>query len=526
MHRRRPARAVSVLALSCSIAAGVAAVASSAAAPGAAGQGATRTFAAGSSLPGGAPRLAPSRAPSASTGTIAGARWNVVVVMTDDQNRDQLLDMPKLRRLVTKTGVQYPNAFIPTSTCCPSRASFLTGLYIDRTQVQDNDIVGVGGGYPAFVGNGNERRTLAVALHRAGYTTGLFGKYLNEYGPYFPGHAPPGWDVWRSFTSLGYQGFTASLPGPGGLARPLSPTRVQAYSTTWLGNQAERFIRTAPRSRPLFTMFTPYAPHAPATPEPKYQNTIKDDGWWTRNPGYAERDVSDKPLFVGRNRRRNLDGGAYAALAVRQRETLRSVDDEVGDLVAALKATGRWKKTLFVFMSDNGLMNGVHRLRSKYVPYRRATEVPLIIRYGQDRPPMTDARPAAANVDTAATILQVAGLPQWMARIDGVPLAGPRGRSGVPLAGAKRDGTAYTARPPYCGWRTPHQMFVRWGSGEEEWYDYRVDPYELTNRVKDPSVANRVATMRRAARAACTNPPAGYGPTFDAPKWTYPQRVP
>lgn len=449
---------------------------------------------------------------------VVNKRWNVVVVLTDDQNRDLLADMPNVRRFLIRRGVAYPNAVVPTSTCCPSRASLLTGWYVGGHGVQDNDSVGVPGGYRAFRMFGNEQHSLAVLLRRAGYTTGLFGKYFNQYGDYFRRRKPPGWDAWRPFTTSphggAYRGFrTTTADGE-------HKRSVKAYSTTWLGQRTAEFIRRAPKQRPVFALYAPYAPHGPALARAQYRGSVTDDGWWQRNPAFQEPDVSDKPLYV--QRQKTTPHKDYAQLVVRQRETLRHVDDEVGRLVAALRATGRWQRTLFVFMSDNGVMHGIHRIRSKHVPYRNASDVPLIVRYGRDRRARTDSRVVAANVDLTATILGVAGIRR---RSDGVPLTGRPGRDGVPLQGAQRDSGRYTSRPPYCGWRTATDMFARYGSGEEEYYDYATDPYELDNRVADPAVAARVAVLRRAAARACDPTPAGFGPSFYEPTWVYGERT-
>ena len=46
-----------------------------------------------------------------------------------------------------------------------------------------------------FRAHGDDRSTIATWLHADGYTTGLFGKYLNSY----TGGVPPGWDRWVAF---------------------------------------------------------------------------------------------------------------------------------------------------------------------------------------------------------------------------------------------------------------------------------------------------------------------------------------
>ena len=39
-------------------------------------------------------------------------------------------------------------------------------------------------------------------LHDAGYTTGLVGKYLNDYTVYGNHHVPPGWSTWVAMDSV------------------------------------------------------------------------------------------------------------------------------------------------------------------------------------------------------------------------------------------------------------------------------------------------------------------------------------
>ena len=58
-------------------------------------------------------------------------RPNVVVILTDDQRRGTLAMMPEREKdlLVDRGTERYPRAMVPTSLCCPSRATILTGLY-------------------------------------------------------------------------------------------------------------------------------------------------------------------------------------------------------------------------------------------------------------------------------------------------------------------------------------------------------------------------------------------------------------
>ena len=111
---------------------------------------------------------------------------NVVVIETDDQTVADMAAMPRTRALIGGRGVTFANSVVSLSQCCPSRATLLTGRYAHNH--------GVLGTLPPFGGfarlDGSE--TLPVRLHRAGYATGLIGKYLNGYGTGGRSRCPPG----------------------------------------------------------------------------------------------------------------------------------------------------------------------------------------------------------------------------------------------------------------------------------------------------------------------------------------------
>lgn len=460
--------------------------------------------------------------------------WNIVLIVTDDQPDGTELGMPTVRRELINKGVNYSSGLIPTPVCCPSRASLLTGKFAQGTGVYDNTGGGIPGGNAAFVTNGNELRTFAVALKKQGYRTGLFGKYLNQYGQTYDGFGPPGWDKFVTFTGTSayfkytvtrpYTGRAAKRVRAGGQAFRAPYRQVDTYSTTFFGKETAKFIRSTPRKQPVLAVYTPYAPHLPSTPERKYRKTLSDTGWWLTDPSVMEADVWDKPFYVGQTPVSGaVDRRPLGKRLVKQRESLLSVDDEVSRILFALRQTGRMDRTIVIFTSDNGFMHGQHRLSRKGVPYRGATEVPLIMRVGSGRSSgTTDARAVAANVDLAATVLAIGGADDTT---QGYSLLSEPRRTGVPLLGVASsfDGVS---RPPYCGWRTPTELYVRYGSGEEEFYDYTVDPYELDNAVADPAFAERVEQMRAAARSACSPTPPRFGPSFDEPKWQYGDYVP
>src|SRR4051794_30000045 len=125
----------------------------------------------------------------------AESRPNVVVIMTDDQTAEAMRVMQRTRAAIGDAGATFANAFVNLPLCCPSRATFLTGLYAHNHGVMTNSLPG--GGYYKFNPTYGSRN-LATALQGAGYHTALVGKYMNEYGDREadPAQVPQGWSEW------------------------------------------------------------------------------------------------------------------------------------------------------------------------------------------------------------------------------------------------------------------------------------------------------------------------------------------
>jgi len=94
----------------------------------------------------------------------------------------------------------------------------------------------------------------------------------------------------------------------------------------------------------------------------------------------------------------------------------------VGSVVAALAAQGVERSTYVVFLSDNGLFLGEHRLGDKRLAYEESLRVPLVFAGGDVTAHRVQAM--ALNLDLAPTIVDLAGVP--------VP-ANMQGRSLAPI---------------------------------------------------------------------------------------------
>jgi arylsulfatase A-like enzyme len=426
-----------------------------------------------------------------------GERPSILVVVTDDQRADTVWSMSTLMDRVGAEGIRFRHGYVPHAVCCPARASILTGNHSHTTGVWGNTLRL---GYSAF----DESSTLATWLDDAGYRTGLFGKYLNHWFERDPTYVPPGWDEWFAFLDhcCSYHGFRASVNG--------SPTTFgpDVYSTTETARRAADFIRADPET-PTFVFWTPTAPHKPATPEAGDEGTFADQPPY-RPPNYLEEVVSDKPAWV-----QNLsvwrEGRQRATDALRRRmlDTLVSVDDGLDTILDALEDTGRLSNTLIFFTSDNGYLLGEHRGWGKPFPWDVGHHVPFVVRYDRAVASPAPSSALALTIDIAPTIVEATG-------IEAPPMEGtslmpilrgdrPRVRSEF-LIEHGRAGIA----PRYCGVHTTDALFVRYATGEEEFYDYGDDPWELDNAIADPSRQAEIDALRLDAQRLCSPPPPGF----------------
>jgi N-acetylglucosamine-6-sulfatase len=448
--------------------------------------------------------------------TAAGAatrdKPNVVVVMTDDQRADDIVVMPKTRKLLGGAGTTYPDSYVSYPLCCPSRATFLTGQYAHNHGVTWN--FAPFGGYERFKALG-QQNTLPVWLQRAGYHTGLIGKYLNEYGEQRPTEVPPGWDDWQGSvdpTTYLYYGYTLNDNG----RLVTYGNEPGDYMTDVYAERASRFIRrNAPGRKPFFLWVTPNAPHtetntgraegSPAVPAPRHANDFANAEMGQR-PNYDEEDISDKAAILQRflplspeQRREGLDHWRG------RRGSLLAVDDLVEQVVGELRAAGELENTVIVFTSDNGWLIGEHRvLGQKYFGFEESIKVPLLVRGpGFER---GASRAMALNVDLAPTIAKAAGA--RMGRpADGIPLQESRegDRDMLVETGPNTPGLPY-----YSQLHTRRWVYEEISTGERELYDLRTDPFELENRADHPAYAGvvdqlsqRLARLKECRGRAC-----------------------
>jgi len=431
-------------------------------------------------------------------------RPNLVLIVTDDQRWDTLWAMPHVEHLLAAHGVTFANMFVTTSLCCPSRTSILTGEYSRHTGVRgDSPPVG---GAPAFA----DGSTLATWLHAGGYTTGLVGKYLNDYPMLGAGYIPPGWDEWdavdETHPALLYYNYRLNENGM--IVR--CGARPADYSTTALGDRAVQFLQTAPQ--PFFLYFAPIAPHQPAKIDPGDRAPTPSVSP-TPPPSFREPDISDKP-WAGSLTFPNTTPVKMERWRTRMLASLQDVDRVVARIVAALRERGALNNTVIAFTSDNGVLLGEHRLRGKVWPYEESIRVPLVIRTPWTRTPTTDTH-LALNIDLAPTFSALAGvtpgLPQdgmsLVPLLHGTPTTWRTAFTEEYLAGGL---LPHGGPTPYEAIRTERYLYVEYLNGWRELYDLSTDPYELRNVAGEPQFAALQASLGARLRALLLRGGPGY----------------
>lgn len=417
----------------------------------------------------------------------AAAKPNIVVVMTDDQTTAQLSGMPRTRKLIGQRGTTFTRFYVTDPLCCPSRASFFTGQYAHNTGVISN---GGPNALPAF----DERHTLGIWLQAAGYRTAFVGKYLNGYGlGGDPEHVPPGWSEWHALLDPTTQDYFDYDINDNGTVRRYGAA-PDDYKSRVIGHLAVDAIRHGAHAhRPLFMYVGFNAPHAPSTPAPRDAGTL-DGVKAPRTPAFNEADVSDKPSFL--RDRPPLDQAALNRIDSRNQralESLKEVDRQVAKIVHALKAQGELGNTYILFTSDNGYLDGEHRVEfGKLLPYEPSSRVPLLVR-GPGVATATDSEALVGNIDLAPTILDVSGA-KADSELDGRPLPGlpggpdKAGHRPLVIESLVHDRSTYYGYP-YRAIRTGRWLYVAYSTGDRELYDMEADPQQLENRVDDPAYA-------------------------------------
>jgi N-acetylglucosamine-6-sulfatase len=449
-----------------------------------------------------------------SAGLRAAERPNVVVMLCDDIRWNALscaghphLKTPNIDRLASE-GIYFENMFCTTSLCSPSRATILSGLYAHAHGVTNN-----------FTDYPEDLDSFPRRLQESGYRTAYLGKWhMGEKSD----EPRPGFDYFVTHKGQGkYFDTEFNFNGDGRKVVPgYYTTVVTDMAIDWMKEQ-----KSARDETPFMLMIGQKAPHSFYFPEPKYEHVFDDV---EVNYPHSAFKLDDKPEWI--KKRLNTWHGIYGPIFDWREEfpndkasgvldfarmvraywgTILSVDDSVGRLYEYLDRIGELDNTMFVFLGDNGLLEGEHGMVDKRTAHEASIRVPMIIRYPgwtrESGPVRVEQQ--VLTTDVAPTILDAAGAS---------PMQDIHGSSIKPLV----SGSAATWRrewlyhynyekqfpytPNVRAVRGDRFKYIRYPHGDgspdrhmAELYDLQKDPGETTNLVNDPEYKATIAEMEQ-----------------------------
>jgi arylsulfatase A-like enzyme len=376
----------------------------------------------------------------------AADRPNIIFILADDLGFGDLgcygqtkIHTPNIDRMAAE-GMRLTQHYSGNAVCAPSRCVLMTGKHPGHAFIRNNREMKPEGQYPLA----GEEVTMAELFHAAGYVTGGFGKW-GLGGPGTTGDPlKQGFDRWFGYNCQAvahnfYPTYlwdnqtklplnNAAFPSQDTLRAdedpkdPRSYARFQGnqYSADLIAEQARKFIQDH-RDQPFFCYVPTTVPHlALQVPDDSLTQYL---GQWGDPPypggnGYL-------PHFAPR--------AAYAAMITR-------MDREVGRLMDLIHDLGLDERTIFVFSSDNGPLNGEHQglggtdcaffhsngdLRNgKGTLYEGGIRVPGIVRWSGHVAPGTVRDRVTGFEDWLPTLMELSGLREKSpANLDGISFA-------------------------------------------------------------------------------------------------------
>ena len=417
---------------------------------------------------------------------------NFVVILTDDQTyraigyNNSVVKTPHLDRLATE-GLRLNRTFVVSPICAASRASMITGTF-----PQQHGTVGLAA--ERFTKNIIEEKrfvTLPMVLGQAGYHTALYGKsHLGQPTTY---------------------GFAEG--------RQLGDANDEETFA-----EAERFLkREATSRRPFLLWLAPHNPHLPLTAPQRFKDLYKEtvitlDPNWMESPpkqSFFNQAAPGQISFRDSDARiypQAPDGqiGGPPRSAAAMKEVIKAyyadvscLDEQIGALVAQMKAAGLYENTIIIFLSDNGYHLGNHGLGNKITMHEESVRVPMFI-----HSPLLPTKGAKSDalvsaLDVFPTIIDLAGASAPS------PLMGKSLRPilHAPDATVRDYVISECVGPPenrvgtgHRMVRTDHFKFVVSTDDEEAFFDLRSDPYETKNLIADASQSAEIERHRAMLR--------------------------
>ena len=406
---------------------------------------------------------------------------NIVLILADDLGYgdtsiygSKSIPTPHIDALA-HGGARLSNAYVTAASCSPSRAGLMTGRYQQRFGFEFN----TSGGqitHRLYRGLDPAAITLADVLKKAGYVTGMFGKWhLGSRQHFHP--QSRGFDEFYGFLAGAHSFFPAKGEEPvySTIMRGHDPLIEPEYLTDAIARETVNFI-DAHHNQPFFAYVPFNAVHTPIQATKKYQDRFPNE------PDVKRRDY-------------------YAMTS--------ALDDAVGVIVKAVGQHKLTNNTLVIFLNDNGgpiytgvQSNGPLRLGKLFL-FEGGVRVPMIVRWPGVVTPNSVLDGMTSSLDVFPTACAAAGidLPDAV-ELDGVNL--------LPFLSGKVDGAPHDAlfwsNGPNVAVRKGHWKLVK--SYDNVWlFDLSQDLGEKHNLAEaNPDIVNQLEMELKQWKAQMAKP--------------------
>lgn len=441
---------------------------------------------------------------------------NVLFIATDDLAAvlgcygHPVVKTPNMDRLAAR-GVRFTRAYTQFALCSPSRSSLMTGMGPDTTKVYDLQ--------KHFRAAMPDVVTMSQCFQKNGYFAARVGK-IYHYGN--PGQIgtnglddEPSWNERinpKGIDKSEEDKVTNHTPARKGLGSALafyaSPARDEEHTDGMVATETIRLMERH-KDEPFFLAAGFYRPHCPYISPKKYFDMYPAEELKPYKLTDGEMEIA--PAWAYFTRPANWD-----TTEKQQRETLQAyyaavsfVDANVGRLLDALDRLGLTENTVICFWSDHGYALGEHGQWMKQTVFEAAARIPLIFAGPGVKAKGKASARTVEMLDFYPTLTDLCGLGQVPAGLHGKSL---RPLLENPAAAWDRPAISQMRRPANASLqaasgaafvdgysiRTERYRFSEWADGAEgaEMYDYKLDPLELKNLVKDPAHAKQKEQLR------------------------------
>lgn len=444
----------------------------------------------------------------------------VIIIMADQLRADVIGEMTPNIRALAQEGITFTSAYAASPLCAPSRASFFTGLYPNRTRSlinpwapQDTLFARVSTGIPNMYTLMEEKWDSWHVGKQHLFTEDPLEKDPESKTKWITQQTYSQWMKANHVDKPGGREFKALVPelisGSQVGARYYSTPLVAPYTPgigyftdRYFSNEAQRAIKQRARTKPLLLNCMFLAPHPPFhIPEPYFsaidtQHVDLPDNVGQWYPGQSPLQLYNITGFIGTRYTRD----EWRTIWAKYLGLVKLLDDEVGRIIQLLKEEGLYEEAIIIFTADHGEMLGSHSLWQKNCMYEESVRVPLFIRLPNDSPANRKSIDETVSlVDVLPTLLEYTGMP-IPENLDGQslrPLIVGEQPDQVRPVFIQYDGNGSLGNFQRAVIKDGYKLIADIFSEEVflELYQVREDPQEKTNLALQPEYESKVLAL-------------------------------